>query len=108
LSYPVVNCSPAVGDFLFIAIAKGAMPYQSDPKFRISTPNTQTFQEIEQFSRELCHNLAERHGDQYTHSEVIYGLAAFLTAVRQAIRSPARTNQVIVNTKQVVKEKYHG
>jgi hypothetical protein len=53
---------------------------------KTSTPNAQTFKEIEQFSKELCQDLATKYGDRYERSEVVYGLAAFLAAVHQAVK----------------------
>ncbi len=84
------------------------MSYQSNPAFKTSTPNTQTFQEIEQFSKELCEELAKAQGDHYRQPEVIYGLAAFLTAVRQALKNPDHNKQILTNTKQLFEEKHHG
>jgi hypothetical protein len=61
--------------------------YRPDEGGRTSTPNAQMFKEIEQFSKELCQDLATQYGDCYEQSEVVYGLAAFLTAVHQAVKN---------------------
>lgn len=50
------------------------------------TANAHTFKEIEQFSKELCQNLATKSGDRFTKPEVIYGLTAFLAAVHHAVK----------------------
>jgi hypothetical protein len=41
---------------------------------------------IEQFSRAVCQQLAKDKNNQFTRSEVIYGLAAFLAAVVAAYK----------------------
>ena len=48
--------------------------------------NTQTFKQIEAFSKAVCHNLAARSGNRYETSEIIYGLTGFLAAVHVAVR----------------------
>lgn len=54
------------------------------------TISAHTFKEIEQFSKEVCQNLATKYGDRYTKVEVIYGLTAFLAAVHHAVKQPSK------------------
>ncbi|GEM_PF-3539319 len=42
--------------------------------------------ELDQFSRDLCHQLAANYGEKYLRTEVIYGFSAFLGAVVEAVK----------------------
>jgi hypothetical protein len=55
-----------------------------------SSLDTQTFKEIEQFSKAVCQNLAAHYGDRYTQTTVIYGLTAFFAAVHNAVKRRSR------------------
>lgn len=70
--------------------------HSTQPRTTITPPtvDTHTFKEIEQFSKDVCQNLATRYGDQFRQSEVIYGLTAFLTAVHQAVRRQPNAKRI--------------
>jgi hypothetical protein len=70
--------------------------HSTQPRTTI-TPNatdTHTFKEIEQFSKDVCQNLANQYGDQFKQSEVIYGLTAFLSAIHQAMKRKPNAKSV--------------
>lgn len=59
------------------------------------TLDSQSFKEIEKFSHEVCLRLTSTHGTQSVDTANVYGLAAFLATVLQAIRrcsSPQTTS----------------
>ena len=55
-------------------------------KKSITTLDAHSLKHIEQFSRVVCQQLAKDNDNQFTQSEVIYGLAAFLAAVATALK----------------------
>ena len=59
--------------------------YQLIPN-RPSALDTYAFKEIEQFSKEVCHDIAKQRGDYCQQPLVMYGLIAFLTSVKQALQ----------------------